>query len=53
MGMTVRQRRALTRERDALALACEYLNNRGYDLLAEKVEVVVADLTEDLKEDQC
>ncbi|WNM68759.1 hypothetical protein SEA_SOOS_29 [Gordonia phage Soos] len=51
MPMSQAERRRVTRERDGIAVAAQYLRGRGYDLLADKLDVVTDDLTEDLEED--
>lgn len=47
--MSARERKTVTADRDAFASALESARRRGYDHLADILEVVTDDLTEDLE----
>ena len=47
--MSARERKTVTADRSAFAAALESARRRGYDRLADVLEVVVDDLTEDLE----
>lgn len=47
--MSARERKTVTADRDTFAAAMESARRRDYDRLADILEVVVEDLTEDLE----